>query len=500
MKNKITIILSFFLAALIIVSSCSKDWLDVNVDPNNPATANPELVLPAGQMSVGTVVGYYYNLVGGFWSQYWSQSNAANQYKYIDQYQIQDISASNQWGWREMYANGLSDLQFVINTTRAKENWSLFLMATTIQAFGWQVMVDFNDKIPYKEAFQGDAASPNFNPKYDNGQDIYADVLARLDTAVSKPLNILSAAEEKGDLMYQGDLNKWIKFLNTLKLKMYMRMMYANPTVAQAGVEKLYADGAEFISDVSDEAKLDVFTDQENKDNPLYGNNNRKLNVATNLRISATLFRYLEQNSDPRLAGYAGAGVPMPQGGFNIPTPQLGPTTVAIFNLSATDPVYFISAIESKLFQAEAIAKGWGTGDAKALYDEAVTLSFDRFGENDSAFIAPGGVYEYPAAGSFEEQQEAIMMAKWAALAGTEGLEMFFETNRTHYPGISSVPSWANGAFNTDYVGGLLTYSLEGVTGGQFPKGFVYPQQEVNLNTNFPGQRTVTTKVWWDTK
>ena len=144
---------------------------------------------------------------------------------------------------------------------------------------------------------------------------------------------------------------------------------------------------------------------------------------------------------------------------------------------------------------------GWGTGDAKALYDEAVALSFDRYGEDASTFLAPGGAYEYPAGGTFEaEQQKAIMMAKWAALAGTQGLEMFFETNRTHYPGISAVPSWANGAYNTEYVGGLLTYSLEGVTSGVFPKGFIYPQQEVNLNTNFPGQRTVTTKVWWDTK
>jgi len=429
MKNKITIILSFFLATFIVVSSCSKDWLDVNDDPNNPATANPELVLPAGQMSLGTVVGYYYNLVGGFWSQYWSQSNAANQYKYIDQYQIQDIALPNIRGWREMYANGLGDLQYVIQTTKEKKNWSLYLMATTMQAYGWQVMVDFNDKIPYFEAFQGDAASANFNPKYDNGDVIYADVLARLDSAMLKPVNLLSPAEKKGDLIYKGDINNWIKFLNTLKLKMYMRMMYVNPTVAQAGVEKLYADGAEFISDVTDEAKLDVFVDKEDKDNPLFGNNNRKLNVSTNLRISATLFRYLEQNNDPRLASIAGAGTPMPQGGFNIPTPQLAPTSVAVFNLYATDPVYFISAIESKLFQAEAISQGWGTGDEKALYDEAVTLSFDRYGEDASTFLAPGGAYEYPADSTIEVKQEAIMMAKWAALAGTQGLEMFFETN-----------------------------------------------------------------------
>jgi len=119
---------------------------------------------------------------------------------------------------------------------------------------------------------------------------------------------------------------------------------------------------------------------------------------------------------------------------------------------------------------------------------------------NAVPFLAAGGAYEYPAAGTFEQKQEAIMMAKWAAFAGSQGIEMFFETCRTHYPRISSVPSWTAGAYNTAYVGGLLTYSLEGVTSNLFPKRLTYPQDEVNLNTNFPGQKLVTDKVWWDVK
>lgn len=501
MKNKFKILLAFLVVNLMLFSGCTKDWLDVNEDPNNPKTANPELVLPAGQMSIGTVVGFHYNLVGGFWSQYWSQSNAANQYKFIDQYQIQDNSAPNNRAWREAYGNGLSDLQYVINSTRASENWSIFLMATVMQCYAWQVLVDFMDDVPYSQAFQGDAATANYSPVFDQGEAIYAHVLARIDSALSKPLNELTEAEEKGDFLYGGDTEAWIKFANTLKLKMYIRMMYANPTEAQAGIEALYADGAEFISTLEDEAKLDIFIDQEGKDNPLYANNNRKLNVATNLRVSATLYRYLETNSDPRLGEFVSANSnPMPQGGFNIPTPQLDPTTVAIFRNSPTDPVYFISAVESNLLQAEAIARGWGTGDAKEFYDEAISLSFERYDLDATDFIAADGVYEYPSAGTFEEQQEAIMMAKWAALAGTQGIEMFFETNRTGYPRVSTIPAWSNGAYNTDYEGGALTYSLEGITGGVFPASFVYPQEEVNLNENFPGQRSVTDKVWWDVK
>jgi hypothetical protein len=103
------------------------------------------------------------------------------------------------------------------------------------------------------------------------------------------------------------------------------------------------------------------------------------------------------------------------------------------------------------------------------------------------------------------------MMAKWVAFAGSQGMEMFFEINRTHYPGISPLPSWKSGGYNADYTNPvtnpgyfsdakILTYSLEGTTSGLFPKSLVYPQDEVTLNDNFPGQRLVTDKVWWDVK
>jgi hypothetical protein len=283
---------------------------------------------------------------------------------------------------------------------------------------------------------------------------------------------------------------------------MYVRMMYVDPAFAQAGVEGLYADGAEFLNE---DAYLNFFINEEGKDNPLYASNVRKLNVATNLRVSATLYRYLEQNTDPRLGNYVSDPtkvLPMPQGGFNINSPSpLNAPNVAVFAQSPVSPVYFISLVESKLLQAEVVARGWtnGTGDDKALYDEAVTIAFNRYSYDATGFLAADGVYEYPA-GTFEQKQEAIMMAKWAAFAGSQSIEMFFETTRTHYPKVSTEPSWDAGAYNPAYVGGLLTYSLEGVTSGAFPKRLPYPQDEVNLNAKFPGQAEVTAKVWWDVK
>lgn len=500
-KNSFKILVIFL--AILTITSCNKEWLDVNEDPNNAKSATAELVLPSGIVSAGAEIGGYYNLLGGFWSQYWSQSNAANQYKPMDQYQIPANSTFNRV-YREVYVGALSDLQFAIDESNKNENWPMFLMATVMQAYTWEFMTDLYGAIPYKEAFQGDAETQNFNPNFDSGEVIYDDLIARIDSALSKDLTQeLTPAQKNADFLFGGEVSNWIKFANTLKLKMYMRQMYSNEAKAEAGVKALYTAGANFLDD---DAALKMFVDAENKDNPLYASNNRKLNVATNLRISATIYDYFYQNNDPRLSYIVEDATqtnPMPQGGFNISSTKLDPTSVAVFHLGPTDPVYFISLLESDLLQAEAIAKGWGTGDDKALYDAAITNDFTRKGiatDTLTTLLGPGGVYEYPSAGTFEEKQEAIIMAKWSCMAGSQSAEAFFETNRTGYPRISTEPAWKDGAYNTAYVGGFRTYSLESAIGKKFPKRMIYPQDELNLNSNCPTQTKIFDKIWWDKK
>jgi hypothetical protein len=497
MKNKISIFSIILVLGVFVVAGCSKSWLDINNDPNNSADATMELLFPSGVASVATTTGGYYNLAGGFWSQYWTQSNAANQYKYIDQYGISASDFNNIW--QEMYVGALSDLQLTIEKAKVAENTSFLLMATVMQAYAWQFMTDFHGDIPYFEAFQGDAEVRNLSPKFDTQEAIYTDLLARLNEVLNvEEFTELTTDQAAQDMVFGGDIDQWIRFANTLKLKMYLRLAYKQPAVAQAGIQSLYSNGAEFLST---DAFLNCFIDVETKDNPLYAADKRNLNVGTNLRISSTIFRYFETNADPRLSGIIASNVvPMPQGGFVLTSAQMDPTTVAVFRLNATEPVYFISEVESYLLQAEAIERGWGTGDAKTLYDMAISADFARrgLGGGESGLIGAGGAYEYPTSGTFDEKLEAIIMAKWAAFTGKQCAESFFEQCRTGYPKVSTVPAWLNGAVNADYHGGALTYSLGGITGGLFPKRMVYPQDEANLNTNYPGNVAVTVPVWWD--
>lgn len=511
--KKIIKILSISLVFTLIMS-CSEEWLDVNTDPNSPETASAELVFSAGTLELATFVGGYYNLLGGFWSNYWTQSNAANQYKYIDQYNIIETDFDREWD--HMYASTLNDLRYVRLQAEEAEQWTIYLMATVLECYGFQVLADLYDQVPYFEALQGESEG-NFSANFDSGQDIYDALIVELDKALSKELDILSDKTLNQDFIFgwadaSVQPGLWVQFANTLKLKIYMRQMYARPSVAQAGVQQLYAQGANFLTT---DAMLDIYVDAADQDNPLYAANVRKLNVGTNLRTSASIYNYLfddgAANLDPRfdfICGLSPSGsgnVPLPQGGFSVLSTVVDPTTVSVFILSPLTPVPLISEAESYFLQAEAVAMGWGSGDAQALYEAGVLADFTKYGLDGSSFVGAGGRYEYPSGGTFEEQQEAIIMAKWVSMAGIQSIEAFFESNRTHYPPYYTP---VGGNYDAKYAdalaaSGVIVYSLEGLTQGLFPKRLIIPNSERLTNLNTPDAikaAKVTDRVWWDTK
>jgi hypothetical protein len=501
MKNKIIIVGFIFL----LLAGCSKDWFDVNNDPNNPTDVPAELALTAGIVEVGNVIGGYYNLVGGMWAQYWTQSNAANQHKEIDGYNLNSSDNSLQLSWSELYAGALNDLKFAKTKAETEEQWDVYLMAVVMQAYAYQALADFHDEVPFKNALNG--VDGDFAPTFDKGNEVYVGIVDMLNTALAKDIpSSTSLINPAQDVIFKGNVAKWIAFANTLKLKIYMRQMYVDPTGAGSAISNLISSGVPLLME---DASINIFVDEKFKDNPTYSSNVRNLNVGTNLRVSATLFNYLEGNSDPRLAALnSGApngttGIPLPQGGFNYISTIVDPTTVAVFKLSPTTPVYFFTKAECHFLLAEAIAKGWATGDDKAHYDAGVSAAFEMYAKSGDSFIADGGAYAYPSGGSFEQKQEAILMQKWVSMAGIQGLEAFLEINRAGIPKMSAIPAGLTTGLNPEYKGGALTYSMAGTTGGEFPKRLLIPASERNSNSSLSDElkaKKVTDKVWWDKK
>jgi len=466
-----------------LFSACSDADFDINRDPDNlsPAGVSLKTELPAGLVGVAGSQGSYYALIGGFWSQYWTQSNSANQYKEIDDYSIGTDDYTG--GWTSMY-DALGDLRNVKKLANQQENWNYYLIATTMEVYSSQIMADFYDQIPYTEANNVNILTPHFQ----GGQDVYDLMVADLKEALAKDLSTSSGdAPGSDDFVFGGDMDNWTAFANTLLLKLYLRQTEARPTVAQDGITALLTSGATFLDT---DAAITQFEDAPNRSNPLYESDRRQLNVATNLRASRTLHSFFTENSDTRKSKYYDAGNPLNQGDFNN---SVGSSSISVVHLEATTPVYFMSREESLFLQAEALERYAGGTGAKAKYDAGVIASFNKYGLSGSSYVAAGGAYEYPTSGNFNTKLKSIITQKWVSGFPGNGFEMFFEHNRTGFPSESAVPQSSG-----TYVAGEFAYSVNGTTGGLFPKRVVFPSNVTSVNPNAPTLVKVEVPVWWD--
>lgn len=475
--KKIKLVIIAFMS-LAVFNACN-DTLDINRDPDflSPEQVPLNSEFPGATTGVAASAGSYYALIGGFWSQYFTQSAAANQYKTIDNYSIGVLDYNG--AWDSMY-DAILDLRNVKKNAESTGNWNYYLMSTVMEAYAFQILTDSYGAVPYKEA--GNSAF--LSPKFDQPEEIYDDLVLKLKDALSKDLSTSSTTVIPGndDLVFGGNMGNWTKFANTMLLKLYMRQTNARPAVAQQGIQELMSSGAQFLTV---NAAITQYVDEASKSNPLYESDRRQLNVGTNLRASTTLYSYLQDNGDPRFDKFYGPGPSQTQGDYDNSANQ----NAAVITLHATDPTYFISAAESYFLQAEAAAR-YGTGDAKALYDSGVMAAFQQWGLDGSAFVA--GAYAYPN-GTLNENLTAIITQKWISNFPGKGFDSFFEWKRTKIPAVSTLPQT-----DPSYVSGQFSYSVEGVTNGVFPRRIVYPTSESQYNINFPGVKPITEPLWYD--
>jgi hypothetical protein len=340
----------FAAASVLALTSCKK-VLDVNVDPDNPNAnqGTPQLVFPAGVASSAGRIGGDLAILGGIWSQFYTQNTTSSQYRNQDAFNLSktDYGATTLSSpWAELYSGALNDLQFVINKSKDQKNWNYYLMGTVVKAFTLQMLADIYDQVPYKEAFQG---ANNLTPRFDDGYEVYKGLLAELDTALAKDFNAsTNTPAGTTDFIFPAaatswTIQPWIRFANTLKLKMYLRMVYAKPAEAQAGITAMYTNGAQFLNT---DAKMDIFENAPDKSNPFYEFNFRKLNTDANLKASITFLSWLQTNNDPRLNDYFQfkTGAPgqyqgINQGDYLNTDPVFN--TASKPNVQATDPVDF---------------------------------------------------------------------------------------------------------------------------------------------------------------
>jgi hypothetical protein len=499
-------ILNKYIASVAVVlvltlagAGCKKQ-LDINTNPNFPSLADgtPAQVFPVAVLATVASTGGNLAIVGGMWSQFFTQAALSQQYTDVDSYNLPNSDGFVQGPWSQLFVSGLKNYQYVIDQAAGQQDWNSYLMGTVMKAYTAEVLVDMYGSMPFTQALEG---ATQLNPKFDSGSAIYNSLIEEIDTALGKDFTANSNSNMGSqDLVFRGNINNWMAFANTLKLKMYLRMINANPVAAQAGVTALLGSGATFLGTGTGDASLTNFTSAPGLENPLYEQNVFQLNSPVNLRASVTLLSWLNANNDPRVNFYytPSSGNPIlgiNQGDFRSINPTY--SVAAVFTETPTDPVEFISMAESYFLQAEADVRYNGGANAKSLYNQGVTAAFGYTGNDASSFIAAGGAYAWGAemeGGNALSPLAQIIRQKWASCAyGCHGIESYFDFNRTGLPLQSPV-------YSTDpsYIPGQLVVVPNSVLGpGLMPKRLIYPFNEVSRNTNTPATVPITTPVWW---
>lgn len=471
--------------SVIALASCSDEFYDVNESQTNPDYSTPELSLPTAQkQTIDLLSGGYnsMNTLGNLWTYAWA---AGGDYVYfVDETTYNITSAFRPTTFSSAYLSPLNNYHVVeMNTDPQYANY--VAIAKIMKAFHFQYLVDIYGDIPYFDAFQ---RSNNTTPAYDDSKEIYDDLIVQLTAAqgiiqASSSNNNVLVPSAAIDKMLGGNMARWSKFANTLKLRILLRQSEIGVTDYSSvnnGIGFLGA-GETVYSNVG-------YIKDTGKQNPLwdaFGLTVADAPAANNQATRATNYVITQLQSDPRrsrlFAPVGGTGtnfVGIAQNNIGGPNSNtlsgIGPGVLK----SATMNGIVMQSAESLLLQAEAAARGFIAGNAQALYEQAVGESFAELGADSaqlSGYLSLSGAF--PTSG-LQAQIQAIITQKWIALMGTNGIENWIEYKRTGFPNVPVAPGEVS-----------------------IPVRLLIPTTETAVNPNAPIQTTsdaFNSPVFWD--
>lgn len=502
--NKMKYITLIAGVSMLAFTSCKKEFFDINDNPNSPTEIQVSEALPTAQLAIGQAVGNDLKIGGGIWAQYWTQNFNASQYKAYEQYNIG--AEAQRAAWSLLYNDALTDLNYIIKRATEESKPNYVAVATILKAYNFQILTDAYGDIPFSEAGKGEEGI--LSPKYDSQKDVYNGIIAMAKDGLSKIDLNSDAHPGADDLIYHGDMSLWEKFGNTLLLRIYMRLSNVDPAKAQAGIAELVANNAPFIDynpNQSESAQIVYYTTGGNT-NPLYASFTA-LGNTRNLIASSTGVKAFNGRADERLtvlytpaSGTTYLGVPNGYlgidntGGFPVAPTAVsypGAITGAMPDAAAaTAPVVLMSDYEAYFLFAEAIERGWATGDAEQLYYDGIALNYLALGLS----IDTGSPFETYISNPLvdyslqTDKLQAIYFQKWFAMCGTQNFEAWTEGRRTGYIADNMGATLADNKF--------FTRSLN-AGAMPLPGRMLYPDAEITRNANFPGQKTLDTKMWW---
>jgi hypothetical protein len=485
MKNIKSLLLFGF---IVLAAGCTKDFDEVNNNPNAPTAVNSGLLLPQIQRDmIGTVLGEAWG-IGNIVIQH----TAKNQFVNEDRYLWGEINAI----WNNVYDN-MRDVNNIIAQSDARQENNYKGIALVMRAWMFSLATDAYGDIPYSEAIKAKEGINYTN--YDSQEDIYAGILADLKEAN----DILGTTGEvvAGDLIYKGNLTKWKKLANSLRVRYLLRI--SNKRDVSADLRAITSDAAAnpVFESVADNA---VYTFQSSSPDqfPLHTS---RIGSFNEFRASKTLLDTLKSLGDPRMpiffrptpdsegsANPVYAGIP---NGLNDVDalqynggPQFQSRIGALYfeNAVSTDGLAIAKGVimtyaELQFLLAEAAERGLTANSAETHYKNGVDGSFAFYG-----LSAPAGYFALPQVvytGTQAEKLSKIGFQKWISLY-FQGMEAWYDWRRTRIP--------------------ALTPGISNQNDDQIPVRFRYPIIEQSLNAEGyqkaverQGADDLNSKMWY---
>lgn len=454
----LTLFLSFLLG------SCNEFDDEINKDPNNPSAASASQLLANVALSLQDVS---HNLSGQFLAQYLAEV------EYQDA-SLYPVSSTSFYGW---YQGPLMNLETLLNNSLGSNDQEA--VAKTLKAyFFWHITDRWGD-VPYSEALQG---TENLTPVYDTQESIYTSLFGLLKEAAAQ----VEGSGISDDIIYGGDMEKWEKLSNTIRLLMALRLSEVDEATGKmefnaaltAGV--MTSNDDNFIFNHLAEANHQSYWFSQI--DPVLGRGREWW------ALTETLVQHMAPVNDPRLPVYgrtAGSGnyVGLAFGTEGV----IDASTVSLLGTELWKqdaPVYLITYPQVLFALAEAAKRGWlpgGDAEAESYYNMAIEQSLLQWTGSTNglaAFLAEPDIAYAPATGL-----EQIATQRWVHLF-MNGYEGWAGWRRTGYPDNMVAPG-----------------------GRPVPNRQTYTETESFNNTEnynkaierqFDGLEIASKHVWWD--
>lgn len=491
----------FSIAILAISLSSCKKYLDINKDPDNilAKQAPLDLLLTNTTVNIGFDGGSDLFRYSALLSQQLSgqTTGGETQTQAFEKYNIQSADVNNQW--ISSYSTTLNDLETVIKQAAAIQAPHYSGVAKLLKAYTYQLLVDAWGDIPFSEALKN---TENLFPKYDNDEDIYKGIIKLIDEGIAEINSTTSSVSPSSNsTIYPGAFSSkkanWLKFANTLKLRIFIHYSKFDKTFMLTQINALVGNTATtFFASNADNFEMAFFNETE-RQNPIHQFQIRREDY---LFANAFLVNLMNSNIDPRRASYftefpagsgnylgALSGDPASKKYSRIHTFLRGATTSvgaagsdgsyteSAIKYTGDAPIRLLTYAEYNFIRAEAAVYG-APGDAETFFKGGITASMKSAGVSDAniaLYLAAKGTLT----GTESEKIKRIIEEKYVANYGVM-LEPWTDWRRTGFPAISKV----NNAVTTD-----------------IPRSLPYPQSEIDLNPNSPGQKaSLLERIFWD--